>query len=345
MDEPAMSGVEMQQVTSAHAFQVRDPGHGEIVRVDLPPVADGMVRVRTKFSGISRGTESLVFRGEVPQSQVHAMRAPFQSGDFPGPVIYGYSNVGRVQEGPAELKGQDVFCLFPHQTRYVVPVDSVVPLPAGLPASRAVLAANMETAINALWDAAPVVGDRISIIGAGVVGCLVAALCARLPGTEVELIDIDPARAAIAEWLGAHFRDPGAAAAERDLVVHASASTAGARRALQLAGFEATVLELSWFGTQEVSLPLGEAFHARRLQLRSSQVGTVSPARRARRGYRERLALALRLLTDPMFDALIDGDSGFDDLPTTMAAIAHGGAGSLCHRVHYETQNEGAAHV
>jgi len=335
----------MQQPVTADAFQVHQPGHGEIVRVDLPPVAHGMVQVRTRFTGISRGTEGLVFRGEVPESQVHAMRAPFQSGDFPGPVIYGYSNVGCVEKGPVELKGRDVFCLFPHQTRYVVPADRVVPLPAGLPAARAVLAANMETAVNALWDAAPAVGDRISVIGAGVVGCLVAALCARLPGVEVELIDIDPARAAIAERLGTAFREPAAAAAERDLVVHASASEAGARQALELAGFEATVLELSWFGTQKVNLPLGEAFHARRLQLRSSQVGTVSSARRARRGYRERLALALQLLTDPVFDVLIDGDSAFDALPATMAAVAHGGAGSLCHRVHYETQNEGAADV
>lgn len=317
------------------AFEVHQPGVGGIVPVELPVAEPGSVRVRALYSGISRGTERLVFRGEVPPSQYEAMRAPFQVGDFPGPVIHGYSSVGVVEAGPPELAGCTVFCLHPHQTEYVVPANAVIALPEAVPARRAVLAANMETAVNALWDAGPRIGDRISVVGGGVVGCLVAALCARLPGAGVELIDTDPDRAGVAAALGLAFRGPDAATVGRDLVVHASGSEAGLIRALSLAGVEATVLELSWFGTRPVNLPLGEAFHSRRLQLRSSQVGRVSPARSSRRDHRQRLALALDLLADPVFDHLIDGESAFDDLPATMARIAAGAEGVLCHRIRY----------
>lgn len=323
---------------TARAFRIRAPGQGEIVAVPLDPVDRDhgrQVQVRTRYSAISRGSERLVFRGEVPPSQYRIMRAPFQEGEFPGPVKYGYSNVAEVTAGPAGWPGTTVFCLYPHQTRYVVPVAAVLPLPDGVPAGRAVLGANMETAVNALWDAGPRVGDRITVIGGGVVGLLVAALCARVPAATVELVDIDAGRAPVAAALGATFREPAAASDDRDLVFHASASERGLRQALALAGTEASVIELSWYGTHAVTLPLGEAFHSRRLHLRSSQVGQVAPARAARRDARQRLATALALLADPVFDRLIDGESGFDDLPATMARIADGGEGALCHRIRY----------
>ncbi|GGX92635.1 NAD-binding protein [Streptomyces fructofermentans] len=324
---------------SARAFWLGSPGRGEIRDVDLPAPGEGEVLVRALFSGVSRGTETLVFRGGVPESQHAAMRAPFQEGDFPGPVKYGYLSVGVVEEGPAELVGRTVFCLYPHQTRYVVPASAVTPVPDTVPASRAVLAGTVETAVNALWDAAPLLGDRIAVVGAGMVGASVAALLARYPAARVQLVDADPARAEIARALGVDFALPGDATGDLDLVVHASATEAGLARSLELLAPEGTVVELSWYGDRRVSLPLGEAFHSRRLVVRSSQVGTVSPARASRRTYADRLALSLDLLADEAFDALITGECAFDELPETMGALASGETTALCHLVRYDTED------
>ncbi|GAA3849425.1 zinc-binding alcohol dehydrogenase [Streptomyces coacervatus] len=318
----------------ARAFWLSRPGLGEIRSVDLPEPAPGEVLVRSLYSGVSRGTETLVFRGGVPESQHAAMRAPFQEGDFPAPVKYGYLSVGLVEEGPDALVGRTVFCLYPHQTRYVVPASAVTVVPENIPAERAVLAGTVETAVNALWDAAPLVGDRIAVVGGGMVGCSVAALLARFPGVRVQLVDADPARAKTAEALGVDFALPADALGGCDLVVHASATEQGLARALELLAAEGTVVELSWYGDRKVGLPLGEAFHSRRLTIRSSQVGTVSPAR-ANRSYADRLALALDLLADPALDALITGESTFEELPEVMPRLASGEIPALCHRVRY----------
>jgi threonine dehydrogenase-like Zn-dependent dehydrogenase len=323
-------------MVEALAFWVEGPGRGALRREALPDQpAPGMVRIRALASGISRGTESLVFSGCVPESQYAAMRCPFQAGEFPAPVKYGYASVGRIEAGPAGLRGRRVFCLHPHQDLYDVPESAAHPVPDAVPTERAVLAANMETAVNALWDAAPRLGDRIAIVGAGALGCLVAALAARLPGCRVELVDIDLSRAAIAATLGCGFAVPGEAAGDADLVVHTSASAGGLATALRLAGFEATILELSWYGAAPVAAPLGEAFHSRRLTLRASQVGEVAPARRARKSHADRLALALELLADPRLDHLITGGSDLADLPRTMARLATEPAGTICHLVRY----------
>jgi NADPH:quinone reductase-like Zn-dependent oxidoreductase len=320
---------------AARAFWLRSPGHGEIRDLLLPEPADGEVMVRTLCSGVSRGTETLVFRGGVPESQHSSMRAPFQEGDFPGPVKYGYLNVGLVEEGPPHLLGRTVFCLYPHQTRYIVPASAVTPVPDTVPAERAVLAGTVETAVNALWDAAPMIGDRIAVVGGGMVGACVAALLARYPAVRVQLVDADPARAGIARALGVDFTLPGDAADDCDLVVHASATEDGLARSLELLAPEGTVLEMSWYGDRRISLPLGEAFHSRRLILRSSQGGAVSPARRSRRTFADRLALALGLLADPAFDALVTGTCAFEELPEVLPRIAAGDLPGLCHRVLY----------
>jgi 2-desacetyl-2-hydroxyethyl bacteriochlorophyllide A dehydrogenase len=319
----------------ARAFWLRAPGEGEIRQVALPRPGPDDVLVRTLCSGISRGTETLVFEGRVPASQFAAMRAPFQDGEFPGPVKYGYLNVGVVEHGPAALLGRTVFCLYPHQTHYVVPAASVTPVPDDVPPGRAVLAGTMETAVNALWDAAPLVGDRIAVVGAGMVGSCVAALLAGFPGVRVELVDIDPARAAVAEKLGVGFALPEHAAGECDLVVHASATEAGLARALELLADEGEVIEMSWYGDRPVRVSLGEAFHSRRLVLRCSQVGMVAPARRSRRTFGDRLALALRLLADPALNALITRECRFEDLPALMPRLTGGELSSLCVRVLY----------
>jgi threonine dehydrogenase-like Zn-dependent dehydrogenase len=263
------------------------------------------------------------------------MRAPHQEGDFPGPVKYGYLNVGVVEEGPSGLLGRTVFCLYPHQTAYVVPAAAVVAVPDGVPPARAVLAGTVETAVNALWDAAPLVGDRITVVGGGMVGCCVAAVLARFPGVRAQLVDADPDRAGVAAALGVDFALPADAEGGRDLVVHASATSAGLQRSLELLAPEGTVIELSWYGDREVSLSLGGSFHSGRLTIRSSQVGTVSPARRASRTFADRLALALDLLRDPVFDALITGESPFEQLPDVLARLAAGERPGLCHLITY----------
>ncbi|WP_328389381.1 zinc-binding alcohol dehydrogenase [Streptomyces sp. NBC_00400] len=319
---------------AACAFWLSAPGQGEIRTEALPEPAAGEVLVRSVCSGVSRGTETLVFRGGVPESQHAVMRAPFQEGDFPAPVKYGYLNVGVVEEGPHDLLGRTVFCLYPHQTHFVVPASAVTPVPDTVPAARAVLAGTVETAVNALWDAAPLVGDRIAVVGAGMVGCSVAAVLARFPGVRVQLVDADPARAATARALGVDFAPPADALGDCDLVVHASATEQGLARSLELLAPEGTVIELSWYGDRQVSLPLGEAFHSRRLVVRSSQVGTVSPAR-PRRTFADRLALALDLLADPAFDALITGESAFEDLPRVLPRLSSGDLPALCHRIRY----------
>ena len=331
----------MSEIHTARQFWIRAPGHGEIVLAQLAPRRQDEVLVRTLYSAVSRGTESLVFRGEVPPSQYEAMRAPFQQGQFPGPVKYGYTSVGEVREGPEpgpnDLTGRIVFCLYPHQDVYCVPAAAVTPVPDGLPAGRAVLAANMETAVNVLWDARPSAGDRIVVIGAGVVGLLVAWLCRHMPGASVTVVDTNPAREVIAQELGVSFLTKPPRDANADLVIHASGQPEGLTSALAVAGIEATIVEASWYGSRSVLLPLGEAFHSRRLTLRSSQVGRLPPDRASRWNPRRRMQLALELLRDPRLDALITGESAFEDLPEVLATLSHDPAGALCHRIRYST--------
>ncbi|HEU5475539.1 MAG TPA: zinc-binding alcohol dehydrogenase [Actinophytocola sp.] len=320
------------------AFWLRAPGHGEVRPVELPTPGEGDVLVRTLYSAVSRGTESLVFRGAVPASQHQAMRAPFQDGDFPAPVKYGYLNVGVVEQGPDRLRGRTVFCLYPHQTAYVVPATAVTVVPDEVPAARAVLAGTVETAVNAVWDAAPRLGDRITVVGAGMVGACVAKVLAGFPAARVQLVDVDPNRAKLAAALGLDFAAPRDADADRDLVVHTSASEAGLARSLELLAPEGVVVELSWYGDRRVSVPLGEWFHSRRLVLRASQVGVVSPAQRGRRGYAERLVIAMELLTDPGFDAILTDECRFDELPAALPRLITGELTGPCLRVRYDAR-------
>jgi threonine dehydrogenase-like Zn-dependent dehydrogenase len=271
----------------------------------------------------------------VPDSERERMRAPFQAGDFPAPVKYGYCNVGIVEQGPAEVRGRHVFCLYPHQTHYVVPVGALHPLPDGVPPARAVLAANLETAVNALWDAAPRIGDRIAVVGAGTVGCLTAWLAERVIGAEVELVDIDERKAAAARALGVAFRTPAAARREADLVMHTSGTGAGLATALALAGLEASVIELSWYGDEAPVVPLGGAFHSRRLTLKSSQVGAVAAAQRSRWSFTRRMQLVMQLLVNAELDTLVTGESPFDELPAVLARLAASPEYTLCHRIVY----------
>lgn len=321
--------------TSAEALWYVGPGRAEIRDELLGEPGPGEVRVRALHSAISRGTERLVLAGRVPPSEFERMRAPFMAGRFPFPVKYGYATVGRVEGGPAALRDHLVFALHPHQSVFNVPAEAIVPIPDRVPPARAVLAANMETALNAVWDAAPGPADRIAVVGAGVVGALVAWLCGRLPGAEVTLVDVEPSRAELARTLGVGFAAPAAAPGDCDLVVHASGTAAGLATALGLAGEETTVLELSWYGADEVAFQLGGAFHSRRLRLVSSQVGRVAPSHRARWTFSRRLAAALDLLVDPRLDALIAPAIKFHDLPARLPDILAPQSGVLCQLVTY----------
>jgi NADPH:quinone reductase-like Zn-dependent oxidoreductase len=319
----------------ARAFWTVASGRGEVLDETLAAPGTGEVLVEALYSAVSRGTEALVFNGRVPKSEFSRMRCPYQVGDFPAPVKYGYASVGRVVEGPRGLSDQLVFCLHPHQTAYVVPESAVVPVPAGVPPGRAILAANLETAVNAVWDGAPRLGDRVSVVGAGVVGSLVAYLARHIAAVQVELVDRRADRAEIARIFGTAFATPESAEGGRDLVFHASGTAEGLRTALSLAGKEGVVVELSWFGDTEPSLPLGGAFHSQRLTLRSSQVGGLSPNARARFTHRSRLELAVSLCSDPALDALISGESTLDELPEAMLRLSGVDSGALCHRVRY----------
>jgi threonine dehydrogenase-like Zn-dependent dehydrogenase len=303
------------------------------LREETVSAASGSLHVRALHSALSRGTESLVFHGRVPRSEYETMRAPYMDGAFPFPVKYGYSIVGEVETGP--MQGRTVFVLHPHQTAFAVAPEAIAPTPANVPPHRATLAANMETALNAMWDAAPGPADRIAVVGAGVVGALVAYLCGRLPGAQVTLIDIDPGRAALATSLGVSFAAPAEAPHDCDLVFHASGNGAGLATAIGLAGDEAKVIELSWYGDGDVAVPLGGAFHSRRLSIIGSQVGKVAPSHRPRWPYARRLAAALDLLADGRLDALIAPPIAFTDLPAQLPRILAPGSGVLCQRIDY----------
>lgn len=311
------------------------PERIEIRSETLGPLPENSVQVRTVFSALSRGTESLVFKGLIPESEYIRMGAPFMGGKLPFPVKYGYSNVGRIELGPPELIGRLVFSLMPHQSIFQTDVTNILVIPEAIPAERAVLAANMETALNAIWDASPGPGDRIVIIGAGVLGCLIAYLCGHLPGAEVTLVDINPEREDIATKLGVRFSSPELAPKDCDLVIHCSASAAGLSSAIASAGEEATILELSWYGSNKVDVSLGGAFHSRQLKLQSSQVGHVSLSHRPRWSHRRRLAAALGMLSDSRLDSLLTKPISFESLPSELPKILNTPSSALCCLIQY----------
>jgi threonine dehydrogenase-like Zn-dependent dehydrogenase len=318
----------------ARALWITRAGQAELLDEALPELGGDRVRVEATFSALSRGTESLVFRGGVPAALHASMRCPHQAGELSLPVKYGYCSVGRVVAG-TELLGQRVFCLHPHQDRYVVPAADLVPIPDAVPDRRAVLAANMETAVNGLWDAAPQVGSRVAVIGAGAVGLLCASLLSQIPGIELQVVDVSRDKDAICAALGLRCVRPEAASADCDLVLHASGSPVGLETALGLCGFEASILELSWYGDQQVSLGLGGRFHNARLRIQSSQVGHVATSQRARWSYRRRMQLALRLLEDARYDALLSDAIAFQELPAILPDLFAGPSATVTQLIEY----------
>ncbi|MEQ9488189.1 MAG: zinc-binding alcohol dehydrogenase [Alphaproteobacteria bacterium] len=320
---------------TAQALWYQSPGQAELRPCVPPDTTGGLVRVRSSFGAISRGTEALVYHGRVPVREYDRMRAPFQEGHFPFPVKYGYATVGTVTEGPDGLAGCSVFCLYPHQTEFTVPREAVTRLPETVPPSRAVLAANMETAVNAVWDAELQAGQTVSVVGAGVVGLLIGYVASTLFNSPVDMIDTDPGKAEAAAALGMPFTAPENAQSDRDTVFHASATSPGLATALRLCRFEGIVVEASWYGDASVTVPLGEDFHSRRLTIRSTQVGTVAPLKRSTMRHADRLAYSLSLLDNPALDVLFNRDIDFGSLPAALPDLFAAGSGVLCPRIIY----------
>ncbi|MEV7603841.1 zinc-binding alcohol dehydrogenase [Paenarthrobacter sp. NPDC089322] len=327
------------QPHEAHAYWVTKDGHGELRSEAIETPQDGQALVRTLYSGVSRGTERVVHEGRVPERVADLMHAPHQEGDFPGPVKYGYLNVGVVEQGPDEWVGKTVFSLHPHQDFYVVPTKQLTPIPHDVPARRAVLTGIVEVAINALWEAGPRLGDRVAVVGGGLVGGVLATLLRKYPLGRLQLVDADPDKQKLAETLGIDFAEPSEAKGDCDIVFHCSASNEGLKLSLQLAGDDSDVIELSWFADKEVTLPLGEDFHARRLTIRSSQVGAVALPRRHRRTNAQRLQEAAAQLKDPLFDTFITSECQFRNLPATIVSLFER-PGGFCHVVAYPKPEE-----
>ena len=325
---------DMPGTGEGRALWFREAGACELRSEVVAAPAGDQVLIEMLYSGISRGTESLVFRGQIPASEHERMRCPYMGGSFEFPVKYGYGAVGTVVRGTPELVGQTVFCLHPHQDRFVVDTSAVTCLPAGLPAERAVLGANMETALNISWDAGLLPGDRVAIFGAGVVGTLVAYIASRIVGTEVVLIDRNAKREPLAHALGIPFAHADEISGEFDVLINASGNADALAVALDHAGQEAMIVEASWHGARQATLPLGGAFHSKRLSIVSSQVGSVPPGQRARWSYRRRMSKALDLLRDERLEALISGETSFVGIAEAYGAIIDD-PGTLCHRIQY----------
>lgn len=309
------------QIVVARSLWYVKSGVAELRTERLGPPRPGEARVATRYSAISRGTERLVANGEVPESEWDRMRAPFQAGAFPYPVKYGYSATGIVTAGSDAILGKTVFCLHPHQDHFQVAEDMLVEVPDGIPAKRATLAANLETALNAHWDAGTAPGDKILIVGAGIVGLLVGYLAQRMAGASVAITDIDLGRAPLATALGLTFVAPDSVPTGNRITFHTTATGAGLETAINAAAFEGRIIELSWYGARAATLRLGGAFHSRRLQIISSQVGHVAPSHRATVTLRQRLEKAIRLLDAPCLDHLVTDEIAFDDAPDRLTSI------------------------
>lgn len=301
---------------ATRALWFQRPRHAALRDEALPRRPEGCSLVRSHFSAVSPGTERLVFAGDVPEALRGEMRVPYMAGDFGFPLKYGYSLVGRVEaSGDAALLGRLVHLMHPHQECAIARDEDLFAIPEGVPAARATLAANLETAVNAIWDSGVAIGSRCLVVGFGVLGSLIARLLAAMAGTIVVVCDKDAAQRALAAELGFTACAPDEAAGPFDVAFHVSASAEGLQLCIDATGFEATIVEASWYGTRAVELRLGGSFHNQRKRIVSSQVSSIAPPMRARWSYRRRKALVFDLLRDPAFDRHITEHVAFADLP------------------------------
>jgi 2-desacetyl-2-hydroxyethyl bacteriochlorophyllide A dehydrogenase len=307
---------------------------GELRAEPLPPPGPEDVVVQAIASGISAGTELLVYRGQVPPEL--PLDLPTLAGSFRYPIKYGYASVGRVAAAGAAVRdrapGDLVFALHPHQSTYVLPAARTVLLPPNLPPEHGVFLANLETAVNVALDAAPRLGETVLLSGLGVVGLLVLQTLRRTGVAEIIAVDPLPRRRALAARLGASLTlapDADVAAQARartagrgvDLAVEVSGAPAALGPAIEAVADEGTVVVASWYGTKSVPLHLGSHFHRGRVRLRSSQVGHLDPALAPRWDHARRQAVALRLLAELPLGDLISHRIPFAQAPEAFALL------------------------
>lgn len=308
-----------------------------IRKEELHPLQEGWCEIQTVFSSISPGTESLVARGKVPGEVQGDMACPYMGGEYPFPVKYGYSLVGEVVAGSRDMKGKMVHVLHPHQTRCRVREEDVYPVPPAVPAERATLASNMETAVNALWDSGATIGDRVLVVGFGTVGSLVTRLVSGLPGVRVQVVDTDTEKVKLAGQMGfeASTPDGGEGGTGFDLVFHTSGTGKGLQAAVDRVGFEGLVVDLSWYGNRKVSLALGGTFHTGRKKIVSSQVSYVAAGKRSRWDRNRRKELVFSCLEDAGYDAHLTSAVSFEDLPELFRTLRNSPARELSYLVTY----------
>ncbi len=324
----------------ASAFWTLGDRRGSLHEERLPKVPQGMCLIRTLYSAISPGTERLVFDGRVPQRLKEDMRVPYMDGGFPFPVKYGYSLVGRVVAGSHPWLNKTVHVMHPHQDLCLVRKDDLFEVPDGLPPARATLASNLETAVNALWDAHVQIGDASLVVGFGVIGSLVARLLAMMPEGHVEVYDTDAHKRALAHQLGFRLFDPARSARKFDLAFHTTGTAEGLQGALDHVGFEGRVVELSWYGTQPVNVHLGGSFHTERKTIISSQVSNVAAPQRSRWDCRRRKEFVFQLLSNPVFDHHVSHTVSFAELPEFFPRLAESPASYLSVLVTYNGRHD-----
>ena len=295
------------------------------------------ILVETLYTGISHGTEMLVYRGEVaPGLELDPSLKTFK-GCFGFPIKYGYSNVGRIIELGSRVsglrKGDIVFAHNPHETIYTISENQAMKLPEAVLPSWGIFIASVETAINCVWDANIHLGESVVIFGQGIIGLLITQLMRISGAGRIFTVDKLEKRRNISQKLGADFAfDPNKAnlpsviteltdGIGADVIIEASGSPDALDSALKLAAFQGTVVVVSWYGTKPVTLNLGEDFHRERVKIKSSQVSFVDPSLTPRWNIGRRMALALKILPQLNLKELISHIYPFEEAPSAYDKI------------------------
>lgn len=290
--------------------------------------------IKTLFTAISPGTEYLVYSGGVPKKLYVEMRCPYMGGDFSFPIKYGYSLVGQVLDGPTSLKGKLIHTLHPHQDYARISAEDVYVIPDGISPQRATLASNMETALNAIWDSGVNIGDKVLIVGFGIIGSLIARILSFIPQVEVDVLDVQPAKITLIEQLGfSIYKEE--KEKKYDLAFHTSGSGPGLQTSINNVGLEGKIIETSWYGDKEVNLCLGETFHSQRKLIISSQVSHLPACKSARWDYKRRKEVVFQLLLHPEFDAHITHTIAFHNLPKLFQSLKKNRCQELSYLVYY----------
>ncbi len=273
----------------------------------LEEAAPGSIKINTNFSMISTGTERLVAKCEVPASIQAEMSVPYMKGDFDLPVKFGYACGGQAQDG------KHYHYMHPHQDICIVNKEALFCLDNGLPPFKIPLVSNMETVLNAIWDSEYAESDKIAVCGFGNVGSLLAntlRLYAQKEAAIIEKEDWKKQKAQDMGWDVSSKED-----ARYDIIFHTTGSAAGLQYCIDHLNEEGKVIELSWYGTKKVNLRLGEDFHYKRLSIKSSQVGKISPTVRDEIDYKKRKEIAADLLLDTSYDKLVTNIVAWEDVP------------------------------